>query len=298
MTGATGGLGYEIALALAQGCADVILAGRNESRGRAAAAAIRSLAPRALVRFEKLDLASLASVRSFAARLQADDRPIDLLVNNAGILGTSQRRLTSDGFELHLGTNYLGHFALTGLLLPLLRQGRRPRVVQVSSRFYLRGKIRFDDLNSERNYDHLNAYCQSKLALVLFSRALQLRSDIANWGLLSAAVQPGLARTNLLSQARGGLVLNGFLRPLRSLISQSPADGARAALFAAASPEVLPGGLYGPAGFWKLIGPPRAAKPSRRALDEDVAQRLWTVSEQLTGVYWPPVPQTAHPELK
>jgi NAD(P)-dependent dehydrogenase (short-subunit alcohol dehydrogenase family) len=149
VTGATGGLGYEIALGLAQGCADVVVGGRNEAKGREAAAKIRALAPQALVRFEKLDLADLASVSAFARRIAAVGRPLDLLVNNAGVMALPVRRVTADGFEMQLGTNYLGHFALTGLLLPLLRASRHPRVVQVSSLAHRFGQIRFDNLHGE-----------------------------------------------------------------------------------------------------------------------------------------------------
>ena len=172
VTGATGGLGYELALALAQGCADVVLAGRDESKGRAAENQIRLLAPNALVRFEKLDLARLSSVATFAGRLRSSGRPVDILVNNAGVMALPKRLLTVDGFEMQLGTNYLGHFALTALLLPLLRDGRTRRVVQMSSLAHRFGEIRFDDLQGERSYSPWGAYAQSKLASLLFAREL------------------------------------------------------------------------------------------------------------------------------
>ena len=288
VTGATGGLGYEIALALAQGCADVIIAGRSDARGRAAASRIRSLAPRALVRFEKLDLADLGSIRAFAARLSAIERPIDLLINNAGVVAPSKRLVTTDGFELQLGTNYLGHFALTGLLLPALRLGRHPRVVQVSSRFHSCGTVRFDDLQGESVYKPWAAYCQSKLASLLFARELQRRSDQGGWGLLSCGAHPGLARTNLFANSRGTRGFAFFLRFLESTVmSQSAADGARSPLFAAASADVHPGGFYGPGGLFELAGLPAPAHVSSKARDREVASRLWQVSEKLTGVYWP-----------
>ena len=164
VTGASGGLGYATALALAQGCADVIVAARSESKGREAAARIRAQAPGALVRFEKLDVADLASVSAFARRLRAADRPLDVLVNNAGVMALPQRQLTVDGFEMQWATNYLGHFALTSALLPLLRLSRFPRVVQVSSVVHRFGKIRFDNLHGEQRYRPWPAYFQSKLA--------------------------------------------------------------------------------------------------------------------------------------
>jgi NAD(P)-dependent dehydrogenase (short-subunit alcohol dehydrogenase family) len=288
VTGATGGLGYEIALALAQGCADVVVAARNEARGREAAAKIRILAPRALVRFEKLDLAELASVSAFARRLAALDRPLDLLVNSAGVMGLPRRRVTADGFEMQLGTNYLGHFALTGLLLPLLRASRRPRVVQVSSLAHRFGHIRFDNLNGERRYRPWQAYLQSKLATVLFARELQRRSDRHHWGLLSSAVHPGCAQTNLFANSLGrGSVLALLYKSLGRMVSQSAADGAQPALFAAVSDSAAPGGFYGPDGLFEFSGRPAHAHVASRARDVDVARRLWEVSEELTGVRWP-----------
>jgi len=288
VTGATGGLGYEIALALAQGCADVIIAARNEGRGRAAAGRVRSLAPRALVRFEKLDLADLSSIRAFAHRLSLSGRPLDLLINNAGVMAPPSRQLTADGFELQFGTNYLGHFALTGLLLPQLRLARNPRVVQVSSRFHRCGAIRFDDLNAERAYKPWAAYCQSKLASLLFAQQLQLRSDQCGWRLLSNASHPGFARTNLFANGCGTRSVASLVRNVLGIaLSQSAADGAHSALYAAASAEVDPGGFYGPGGLLEFAGPPAAAHVSKNGRDMEVAARLWSLSEKLTGVHWP-----------
>ncbi|HXR40696.1 MAG TPA: SDR family oxidoreductase [Terracidiphilus sp.] len=288
VTGATSGLGYEVALALAQGCADVIVAGRKEARGREAAARIRSQAPNALVRYEKLDLADLASVAAFANRLGAADRPLDLLVNNAGVMAMPQRRVTADGFEMQLGTNYLGHFALTGRLLPLLRLSRYPRVVQVSSLTHRFGKIRFDDLQGEHSYGPWRAYFQSKLATLLFAGELQRRSDAHGWGLQSSAVHPGYAQTNLFANGVGPRsVLSLLSGSLGRVVSQSAAKGAQAALFAAASGDAQPGGFYGPGGMLELTGRPVAAHISNRARDLAVARKLWQVSVQLTGVTWP-----------
>jgi len=286
VTGAASGLGYEIALALAQGCADVIVAGRNEAKGREAVGKLRMLAPKALVRFERLDLANLASVSDFAGRLGTAGRPVDLLVNNAGVMALPKRLVTADGFEMQLGTNYLGHFALTGLLLPLLRLSRGPRVVQVSSLAHRYGQIRFDDLQGERRYRPWAAYFQSKLAMVLFARELQRQSDAHGWRLLSSAVHPGYARTGIFSNGGRSAVsvLSGMLG---RVLGQSAADGAQPALFAADSSSALEGGFYGPGGLLELAGPPAAAQISKRALDLDVARRLWQVSEQLTGVTWP-----------
>jgi NAD(P)-dependent dehydrogenase (short-subunit alcohol dehydrogenase family) len=288
VTGAAGGLGYEIALALALGCADVVVAARNEARGRAAAARIRLLAPKALVRFEKLDLADLASVSGFAARLSATGRPVDLLVNNAGVMALPNRRVTADGFEMQLGTNYLGHFALTARLLPLLRMSRSPRVVQVSSLAHRFGRIRFEDIHGERSYSPWQAYSQSKLAALLFAHELQRQSDAHGWGLLSTGVHPGFARTDLIANGPGqGSAVSLLSRSLGRLISQSAADGALPVLFAAASADAQPGGFYGPAGLFGLAGLPVAVNASKRAHDLEVARRLWQVSASLTGVLWP-----------
>jgi len=288
VTGAASGLGYEIALALAQGCADVIVAGRNEAKGCEAVGKFRMLAPKALVRFERLDLANLASVSDFAGRLGTAGRPVDLLVNNAGVMALPKRLVTADGFEMQLGTNYLGHFALTGLLLPLLRLSRGPRVVQVSSLAHRYGQIRFDDLQGERRYRPWAAYFQSKLASLLFACELQRRSDAHRWGLLSSAVHPGFAQTGLYANGLGARsLLSRLSRSLGKMVSQSAADGALPALFALASADAQPGGFYGPGGLFEFAGPPAAAYVFRRARDQAVARKLWQVAEQLTGVKWP-----------
>ena len=288
VTGGASGLGYETALVLAQGCADVIIADSAEAQGRSAAAMIRSLAPKALVRFEKLDLAELASVSAFAARVAAESRPLDLLVNNAGVLALPRRQVTSDGFEMQLGVNYLGHFALTGLLLPMLRKSRDPRVVQVSSLAHRFGRIRLADMHAKRRYRPWKAYSQSKLAMLLFARELQRRSDAHGWGLLSLAAHPGYAQTNLLAHSRGNRsVFSKLSRSVGRVMSQSAADGAQPALFAASSPGAQPGGFYGPGGLFGITGAPVAAFVSNRGRDLDAAHKLWQVSEQMTGVEWP-----------
>ena len=287
VTGASGGLGFATALALAQGCADVIVGARNESRGREAAARIRAQAPAALVRFEKLDVADLASVSAFARRMRSIGHPLDLLVNNAGVMALPERQLSVDGFEMQLATNYLGHFALTSALLPLMRLSRSPRVVQVSSLAHRLGNIRFDDLQGERHYGPWSAYFQSKLATLMFARQLQRQSDARKWGLLSIAAHPGYARTNLVSNGLGRRSLVACLsRTLGRLVSQSAAQGAAPVVFAAASENIEPGGYYGPGGMMELAGAPATAYVSARARDEQTARRLWDVSQQLTGAQW------------
>jgi NAD(P)-dependent dehydrogenase (short-subunit alcohol dehydrogenase family) len=291
VTGATGGLGYETALALARAGAEVLVTGRNAEKGRAAIEGIKRAMPS--VRFAMLDLASLASIRAFAASLLANGRPLDLLINNAGVMDLPTRRLTEDGFELQFGTNHLSHFALTALLLPLLRKAQAPRVVNVSSLAHRGGKIDFSNLQAERKYDSWAAYQQSKLANLLFTFELQRRSDAYGWGLMSNAAHPGYARTELIPNGPGTGGLKGIgAKVLGSFMSHSAAAGALPTLFAATSPEAVPNGYYGPNGFYELKGPVAPAKVFPQAKDEAVARKLWEVSEQLTGVKWPAKDQT------
>jgi NAD(P)-dependent dehydrogenase (short-subunit alcohol dehydrogenase family) len=281
----TGGLGYETARALAKASAEVILAGRNPEKGMASVAQILALHPKAKITFEPLDLGSLSSIAAFSDRLTATRESLDLLVNNAGVMTPPDRRTTSDGFELQFGTNYLGHFALTAHLLPLLRHGQRPRVVTVSSGAHHTGSINFDDLQWTRRYRPWLAYSQSKLANLIFALDLQRRSDAGRWGLVSNAAHPGYSRTELIANGPGPNALSTkvgkFIQPV---MSQSPAQGALPQLFAATAPDAASGGYYGPKDLFELIGPPAPARIAKQAKDGGVAARLWTVSEQLTGV--------------
>jgi NAD(P)-dependent dehydrogenase (short-subunit alcohol dehydrogenase family) len=293
VTGATGGLGYETALALARAGAEVLVTGRNAEKGRTAIESIKRAVPSAKVRFAVLDLASLASIRVFAATMLANDRPLDLLINNAGVMDLPTRRLTEDGFELQFGTNHLSHFALTGLLLPLLRKAQSPRVVNVSSLAHRGGKIDFSNLQAERKYNSWATYQQSKLANLLFTFELQRRSDAYGWGLTTNAAHPGYARTELIPNGPGTGGLKGIgMKVLGSFLSHSAAAGALPTLFAATSPQAAPNGYYGPNGFYELKGPVAPAKIFPQAKDEAVARKLWEVSEQLTAVKWPARDQT------
>jgi len=295
ITGATGGLGYETALILAAAGADVILGGRNPSKGEAALERIRAMHPAVSIRYAHLDLASLASVSAFARELAAARASIDLLVNNAGVMAPPQRGITEDGFELQLGTNYLGHFALTARLLPLLRRGRVPRVVNLSSIAHrMQAAIHFDDLQWERRYRPWRAYGQSKLAMLMFAFELQRRSDANGWGLMSNAAHPGYARTDLIPNGPGR---NGFTSRVSLLLqpctSQSAMEGTWPTLFAATSPDARGSAYYGPADLFELRGPVAEARVSRRARDAAAAARLWEVSETLTGVDFPRYGQEA-----
>jgi NAD(P)-dependent dehydrogenase (short-subunit alcohol dehydrogenase family) len=278
-----GGLGFETALALARAGGEVILAGRDPEKGAAAVAEIRAAAPNGAISFEALDLADLASVDAFAGRLHAARSSLDILVNNAGVMALPKRRATVDGFEMQFGTNYLGHFALTARLAPMLRQADAPRVVQVSSLAHLRGALNFDDLQWEHAYRAGGAYAQSKLAMVVFALELQRRADAAGWDLMSMAAHPGYAQTRLIANGPGAWApaINRLVGPL---FSQSGAAGALPILFAATSPEAAGGEYYGPAGASELKGPPARARIAARARDTAAASRLWEASERLTGV--------------
>ena len=280
----TGGIGLEVAVALARAGAEVIIAGRNPAKGAAAVARARSAAPGAKARFEAIDLANLASVAAFAARLRDQLERLDLLVNNAGVMRPPKRLITDDGFELQLGVNYLSHFALTGQLMPLLLAGREPRVVTLSSVAARGGAIAFDDLNATRTYDSMRVYAQSKLACLMFALELQRRSATARWNVQSLAAHPGLSRTDLLANAPGA---GGQIAPLHRLLRrlmQSAAQGALPTLYAATAPQAQGGGYYGPHALAETRGHPAPAAAPRAATDAEAAARLWRISEDLTGV--------------
>jgi NAD(P)-dependent dehydrogenase (short-subunit alcohol dehydrogenase family) len=279
----TGGLGYEDALELARAGATVILAGRNREKGAAAVQRIRSALPSAHIRFEALDLASLRSIEDFGARLRTREDSLDLLINNAGVMVPPQRQATVDGFELQLGTNYLGHFALTGQLMPLLRKSGTARVVTLSSIAARNGEIDFDDLNAERRYRPMPVYSQSKLACLMFALELQRRSAAGGWGITSIAAHPGVARTDLLHNAPGRWSAMGMARTFLWFMFQPAWQGALPTLFAATAPEAEPGGYYGPDGLSEIRGYPAPSKIPPQALDGPAAARLWQISEERTG---------------
>jgi NAD(P)-dependent dehydrogenase (short-subunit alcohol dehydrogenase family) len=277
----TGGLGFETALALARAGADTIIAGRNARKGADAAARISSDFPTARVRFEHLDLASLASVAAFAVRLADRERKIDLLINNAGVMVPPRRQETEDGFELQFGTNYLGHFALTRQLLPLLRRAGNARVVSLSSIAARSGAIDLGDLNAENGYKPMPAYSQSKLACLMFGLELQRRSTAEGWGVTSVIAHPGIARTDLLHNAPGRWSGVGLTRTLLWFLFQPASQGVLPTLFAATSADAMPGGYYGPDGLGEARGYPAPARVPPAAMDEVVSGRLWEESEAL-----------------
>ncbi|GII00320.1 oxidoreductase [Planobispora takensis] len=265
VTGASSGIGIPTVRVLAARGARVIMTARDLEKGRAAAGEITARVPGARIELRRLDLADLSSVRAFAAEV---DEPVDLLINNAGI-GLIPRQTTADGFEMQFGTNHLGHFALTGLLLPRLLARPGARVVTVSSDAHAVGRIDFDDLTLERGYSRFSSYGRSKLANLMFARELQRR---AQGRLISVAVHPGTTMT--------GIVKFGPLtRPIAALgrlLIQTPDKGAIPTLYAATSPDVHGGEFIGPG--------PKELQPKPHALDEEVTRRLWEESEKLTGV--------------
>ncbi len=279
----TGGLGYETAVVLSQAGADVILAGRNPAKGEESVRRIRAAAPGSSIRFERLDLANLASVQAFSARLQEQRDSLDLLINNAAVMMPPQRHTTDDGFELQFGTNYLGHFALTAHLRPLLSRGNNPCVITLSSIANRNATINFDDLQSEKTYKPTAAYGQSKLACLMFALELQRRSTAAGWGLTSMAAHPGISRTDLLHNGAGRQSALGLGRTYLWFLFQPAPAGAWPTLFAATSPAAHGGAYYGPQNLGETRGAPIPARIPPAALDEQKAAQLWAVSERLSG---------------
>jgi NAD(P)-dependent dehydrogenase (short-subunit alcohol dehydrogenase family) len=286
VTGGNSGIGFEAAAVLAGRGAHVILACRDAGKAKGAVDAIRARHPSASVQTESLDLASLASVRAFADRVLAGQPRIDLLVNNAGVMAIP-RRITADGFEMQLGTNHLGHFALTGLLLERLLATPAARVVTVSSSAHRPGSIHFDDLQLERRYRKWVAYAQSKLANLLFTYELDRRLRRVGASVASVAAHPGYAATNLQftgARMENRPMLERFFVLGNRLLAQSAAMGALPTLYAATGGDVESGDYAGPGGAFEAWGNPTKVGSSPRARDVATARKLWEISEQLTGV--------------
>ena len=282
VTGANSGIGWHTAAELARHGADVTLAVRNLDKGEAAATRVREGGATGAVRVARLDLGSLASVEEFAT---AWDGPLDLLVNNAGLMAPPRYQQTSDGFELQFGTNHLGHFALTGRLLPALLEAPAARVVTVSSIAHNQGRGDVIDGNPAERYSPSSSYGNSKLANLLFAQELQRRASLAGVALTSVAAHPGVASTNLVTSEQGLGVIPGVkqLAPLfLRLLFQSPKAGADPTLYAATA--ATPGSYTGPQSLRESRGRPGPARLSRLARDELLAGKLWGVSEDLTGV--------------
>lgn len=297
VTGSNTGLGYETALVLATRGAHVVLAVRDVDKGKAAAARIQGRSPRAEVTVQSLDVGSLTSVRAAADELKSAYPRVDLLINNAGVM-YPPKQLTADGFELQFGTNHLGAFALTGLLLENLLPVEGSRVVAVASIAHtIQAAIHFDDLQWERKYNRVAAYGQSKLANLMFTYELNRRlggqersgsgidSAARDAATIAVAAHPGISNTELMRHVPGS-GLPGF-SALAGLVTNSPEIGALATLRAATDPHVRGGEYYGPDGIRELRGHPKRVESSKQSHDQDVQRRLWKVSEELTGVTFP-----------
>ncbi|MEH3139099.1 MAG: SDR family NAD(P)-dependent oxidoreductase [Mycobacterium kyogaense] len=285
VTGANSGIGYEAALVLAGRGARVVLAVRDKTKGEQAADRIRAAHSGAQVEVQELDLTSLANVRAAAEALRAAHPTIDLLLDNAGVM-YPPKQVTADGFELQFGTNHLGHFAFTGLLLDHLLSVEGSRVVVVASIAHnIQADIHFDDLQWERGYNRVAAYGQSKLANLMFTYELQRRLAAAGAKTIAVAAHPGISNTELMRHIPGS-GLPGF-SALAGLVTNSPEIGALATLRAATDPDVRGGQYYGPSGFRELVGHPVLVQSTRKSHDVAIQQRLWAVSEELTGVSYP-----------
>ena len=290
VTGANSGIGYQTALELARHGAHVLLGARDRGRGEAALTRLRAAVPSAAVELAELDVASLESIRRFAESFAARRQPLDLLINNAGVMALPTRQLTVDGFERQFGTNHLGHFALTGLLVPQLLAAPAPRVVTVASLAHRKGAMDFNNLNSETNYSPRGAYNNSKLANLLFALELDRRARAAGSRLVSIPVHPGVSQTNIVTNGPGkgelqSKIIFSFLR----FLTQSDAMGALPTLYAATVPEARGGEYIGPDGPAQFKGYPKVVEPRPQAKDEASARQLWQASEQLTGVTYPPL---------
>jgi NAD(P)-dependent dehydrogenase (short-subunit alcohol dehydrogenase family) len=286
VTGANSGLGLVTARELARAGARVVLACRNTEKGEAALRECEAAASGADPELEQLDLASLESVRAFAERFRHGHDGLDLLVNNAGVMATPRRR-TADGFELQLGTNHLGHFALTGLLIGDMEGREDARVVTLSSNAHRVGRVAFGNLGGDHRYFRWRAYGQSKLANLMFALELDRRLRAARSTVKSMAAHPGYAATNL--QFAGPPTVDAAIMRLGNrLLAQSEEMGALPTLYAATEPGLEGGTFYGPDGFLEQRGHPKRATPSSAARDEGIARRLWEVSEEMTGVRFEP----------
>ncbi|WP_263380668.1 oxidoreductase [Granulicella paludicola] len=288
ITGANSGIGYQAAVQLARHGAHVVLACRSAEKGELAIRSLQKELPGAKVELSLLDVSSIADVHRFAAEFLKRGIFLDILINNAGVMALNPRQVTPEGFERQFATNHLGHFALTGLLLPSIMAAPAPRVVTVASLAHRGGKIHFDDLQLAKDYKPWTAYNQSKLANILFARELARRA--IGSPLISIPVHPGVSQTSIVANGPGSSDLKTrVLFTFAKFLTQSDEAGALPTLYAATSPNAKPAEYIGPDGFMEMKGAPVVVKPRANALDEAVGQRLWRVSEELTGVVYPPL---------
>ena len=293
VTGASDGIGLGLARRFAAAGAEVVMPVRNPVKGAAALEKIRAQAPGARVSTRELDLASLGSVAKLGAELNAEGRPIHILVNNAGVMTPPSRQVTQDGLELQFGANHLGHFALVAHLLPLLRAGHA-RVTTQSSVAVRSAAINWRDLQWERKYSPNRSYGQSKLALTLFGFELQRRSAVGGWGITSNVSHPGITETNLLAahpemgRSRDTPAVKVIRRLSRhGVLAQTVDEGLLPALYASTSPQAEAGCFYGPGGFAHTTGAPARQELYKPARDHEEAVRIWEISQQLAGVEFP-----------
>jgi NAD(P)-dependent dehydrogenase (short-subunit alcohol dehydrogenase family) len=288
VTGANSGIGFHAALKLARKGAEIIFACRDRQKGEVALDLLHSEAPSTHTELAILDLASLASVHEFAAQELSKNRPLHVLINNAGVMAPPKRQQTTDGFEVQFGTNVLGHFALTGLLLPALERADKPRVVTLASIAHKRGKLNFDDLQSTQSYSPMGSYQQSKLADLMLAFELDRRLRAASLPVMSIAVHPGVAHTNLFERGDHSptqKMLRKFVSHAIGIILNTDSEGALPTLYAATAADAKSGGYYGPKGFQEMRGDEViSAQVAPQARDEVAAARLWKICEELTGV--------------
>ena len=286
VTGANSGLGFQTARALARRGARVLMGCRDATRAQRALDTIKDEQPACAAEIVPMDLASLASIRAAADDVRSRAGQLDILVNNAGVMAIP-RRETADGFEMQFGTNHLGHFALTGLLLSRLFETPGSRVVTVSSNGHKMGWMRFGDLQGEKRYWRWPAYAQTKLANLLFAYELQRRLEASGAKTISVAAHPGYAATNLAAvgpEMSGNKLMGRITRLGDRLVAQSDLQGALPQLYAATAPDVKGGEYFGPDGIGEFRGGPKRTRSTRRSHDRDAARRLWEISEDLTGV--------------
>ncbi|HEX2913038.1 MAG TPA: oxidoreductase [Chloroflexia bacterium] len=286
VTGANSGLGFEISLAMSRKGATVIMACRDQVKGQRALEEITKAVPQAKLDLIELDLADLTSIRDFAEDFSKRYDSLHILCNNAGVMAIPYRE-TAQGFEMQFGTNHLGHFALTGLLMPTILKTEQARVVTTSSMLHRPGKINFADLHGKTGYNPSKAYSQSKLANLLFAYELQRKFEASKASAISVASHPGYSATNLQMtgpQLEGSAMKMQVMKVSNRLFAQSSAMGALPTLYAATAQEVRGGDYVGPVGLMEMRGYPGVVRSNELSYDKELAQRLWTVSEELTGV--------------
>lgn len=283
VTGANSGVGYQTALEFAKKNAIVWLACRNESRAQEAVKNIKEMVPHANIKIGILDLADLTCIHKFVDSVKKDSSVIDILVNNGGGMILGDRKETTYGSEYMMGSNYLGHYALTGLLLPLLKNSKNPRIVNLSAKASENAKLDFDDFEYKIKFSSMDAYARSKLATLLFTKELQRRSDEYKWNLIVTSAHPGFSDTGADKNWKLNVILKTLLKVSVKLLSQTEEQGAWCQEYAAVG-DVIPNGFYGPGGFGGMKGHPKLIEPCKAAKSNESALKLWELSEKITAI--------------